>query len=253
MSTESTPGTATPGAPAAGAPAAGARAGTSAPATAPVDVHAWLDLACPWCWVAKRRFEAAAAEYGGPVRVRYHSFELDPDLPMNYRGDQAQDLRRRYPARSERDVERMMVMVRTAGAPEGLEYNFDRVRRTSTFRAHQLVQLAADEDVAAGHAGAGRQSAILEVLYAAYFTHGQDLREIDVLLRAAAEAGIEAAAARRVLDSGRYAVAIHTDRELARAHGITSIPTYLIGAQPAVHGAKKSQFFLEALHRQAAQ
>ena len=50
----------------------------------PVEVHAWLDVACPWCWIAKRRFEAAEIEFGGDVALEYHSFELAPDLPADY-------------------------------------------------------------------------------------------------------------------------------------------------------------------------
>jgi predicted DsbA family dithiol-disulfide isomerase len=54
-----------------------------------VEVHAWVDIACPWCWIAKRRFEVAETDYGGDVMLEYHSFELAPDLPADYLSSEA--------------------------------------------------------------------------------------------------------------------------------------------------------------------
>lgn len=208
--------------------------------TPALEVHAWLDVACPWCWIAKRRFEAAVAEHGGAVDLTYHSFELAPDLPADHVGRQVDYLRRQYPGRSDRELEQMTALVAATGAPLGLEYHVARVRHTSTFRAHQLLHHARTH---------GRQSAALDALFRAYFTRGADVRDLDVLAAAAAEAGLDPAEARDAVESGRHADAVRADRELAATFGVTSIPTYVIGDQPPMHGAKKPRFFVDALRR----
>ncbi|WP_193312962.1 DsbA family oxidoreductase [Georgenia subflava] len=214
---------------------------TAEPAAA-LEVHAWLDVACPWCWIAKRRFEAAVAEYGGAVDLTYHSFELAPDLPADHVGQQVDYLRRQYPGRSDRELEQMMRLVTTTGAQLGLEYHFDRVRHTSTFRAHQLLHHARAQ---------GRQSEVLDALFRAYFAQGQDVRDLELLAGVAANAGLDRAQAREAVASGRHADAVRADRELARTYGVTRIPTYVVAGQPPIHGAKKPRFFVDALHRAA--
>jgi predicted DsbA family dithiol-disulfide isomerase len=217
----------------------------NATATSPrrIQVHAWLDVACPWCWVAKRRFEAAAIEYGGGVVVEYHSFELAPDLPADYLTSEAEFLRFRYRGRTRAEVEQMMWVVRSTGARLGLAYDFDRVQHTSTFLAHQLLH----------HAKAGgRQLPMLDVLFSAFFERGRDLRDIDELVALAVEVGLDAAESRTVLEAGRYADAVRAERDLAATHGVTTIPTYVVAGQPPIHGAKRPAVLVEALRAAAA-
>jgi predicted DsbA family dithiol-disulfide isomerase len=208
----------------------------------PIEVHAWLDVACPWCWVAKHRFETAKTEYGGDVTVDYHSFELAPDLPADYLSSEADFLQFLYPARTREEVEQMMWVVRSTGARHGLVYDFDSVQHTNTFLAHQLLH----------HAKAsGRQLPMLEVLFLAFFERGRDLRGIDELVMLAAEVGLDAAATRKVLETGRYADAVRADRELAAAYGVAKIPTYVVEGQPPIHGAKRPAVLVEALRTAA--
>ena len=209
----------------------------------PIDVHAWLDVACPWCWIAKRRFEAAAIEYGGDVTVEYHSFELAPDLPTDYLGSEAEFLLLHYPGRTRTEVDQMMWLVKSTGARHGLAYDFGRVQHSNTFLAHQLLH----------HAKAsGRQLAMLDVLFSAFFERGRDLRGVDELVELAGEVGLEASGTRHALATGRYAGAVRVDRDLAAAHGVTKIPTYVVGRQPPIHGAKRPAVLVEALLAAAA-
>jgi predicted DsbA family dithiol-disulfide isomerase len=101
--------------------------------TRPIEVHAWLDVACPWCWVAKRRFEAAMAEYGGNVAVDYHSFELAPNLPADYLSSEADFLQFVHPSSTRTEVEQMRWVVRSTGARLDLAYHFDSVLHTNYF------------------------------------------------------------------------------------------------------------------------
>src|SRR5689334_6803730 len=187
----------------------------TATSTRRIQVHAWLDVACPWCWVAKRRFEAATIEYGGDVVAEYHSFELAPDLTADYLTSEADFLQFHYRGRTRADVKQMMWVVRSTGARLGLAYEFDRVQHTSTFLAHQMLH----------HAKAcGRQSPMLDVLFSAFFERGRDLRDINELVALAAEVGLDTAESRTVLETGRYADAVRADRDLAATHGVTTIP-----------------------------
>lgn len=205
----------------------------------PVEVHAWLDIACPWCRIAKRRFEEAAGQHDRPVTVEYHSWELAPDLPEDYVATEAEFLQRLYPEGMPGPSMRIRQVVST-GARLGLAYDFDAVRHTSTFLAHQLLH----------HGKAhGVQGPLLEALFTAFFEHGRDLRDVDVLVALGAEVGLDAEGTREALLGGRYADAVRQDGALASAHGVTNIPTYVLPGQEPIHGALRPEVFLDALRR----
>jgi predicted DsbA family dithiol-disulfide isomerase len=207
-----------------------------------VEVHAWVDIACPWCWIAKRRFEEAESEFGGTVTVEYHSFELAPDLPDEYLSSEADFLQHLYAGTTRNEAEQMMSAVRGTGARLGLSYDFDNVQHTSTFVAHQLLH----------HGKAnGRQLPMLDVLFSAFFERGRDLRGIDELVALAEEAELDGAGTRTVLQTGRYADAVRADRRLAAAYAATKIPTYVVAGQSPIHGARRPAVLVEALRRAA--
>ena len=205
-------------------------------------VHAWLDVACPWCWIAKRRFELAKTEYGSGVTVQYHSFELAPELPMDYLSSEAEFLQLHRPGRTRKEVEQAMRMVSSTGKRLGLAYDFNRVQHTNTFLAHQLLQYAKV---------AGLQLLMLDVLFSAFFERGCDLRRPDELVALAAEVGLDAVDVREVLEAGRYAEAVRADRDLAARYGVAKIPTYVVEGQPPIHGARRPAVFIEALRTAA--
>jgi predicted DsbA family dithiol-disulfide isomerase len=208
----------------------------------PVEVHAWVDVACPWCWIAKRRFEAAEAEFGGDVTLEYHSFELAPDLPADYVSSEAEFLELLYAGTTREEAEQMMWVVRGTGTRHGLAYRFDLVQHTSTFRAHQLLHHAKAQ---------GRQLPALDALFAAFFERGRDLRRIDELVALAGEVGLDTRETRTILESGRYADAVRADRRLSAAFGVDAIPTYVVEGRPPIHGAKRPAVLVEALRSAA--
>lgn len=208
-----------------------------ATASVPIEVHAWLDIACPWCWIAKRRFGEAVAEFGGDVVVEYHSFELDPDLPGDYLSTEGEFLQRLYGITAA-DAAMRIRLVTGTGARLGLSYDFDRVQHTSTFLAHQLLHHGKAQ---------GRQQEVLEALFSAFFEQGRDLRGVDELVAIAGEVGLEPMEARRILEAGTYAEDVRNDRRLAGAHGVSSIPTYVLPGQPPIHGAKRPAALVDAL------
>jgi predicted DsbA family dithiol-disulfide isomerase len=202
-------------------------------------VEIWSDVVCPWCYIGKRRFEAALARFGRPVDVRWRSFRLDPDAPPEQDIPLAEHLAAKYGV-SRADGEAMLERVAATAAHEGLEYRFDRARRGSTFDAHRLLHLAADRGV---------QDAVKERLLAAYFTEGEPIGDAGTLARLGAEAGLDRDEASSVLAGDAYADAVRRDEADARALGITGVPFFVADRAFGASGAQPPEMLLGMLER----
>jgi predicted DsbA family dithiol-disulfide isomerase len=205
----------------------------------PVKVEIFSDVVCPWCAIGKRRFEAALEHFAhrDEVDVIWRAFELDPEAPKLVEGDLASHLAAKYGMTREQSVasqERLAAMA----AEEGLEFHFDRARRANTFDAHRLLHHAL---------GIGRQDALKERLFVAYFRDGEAISDRPTLVRLAEESGVDAAEANEVLVSGLYADAVRADEADARALGITGVPFFVIDRQFGVSGAQSPETILELL------
>ena len=209
---------------------------------APITVDIWSDIACPWCFIGKRRFERAVAEYDGEVTVEYHSFELAPDTPVDYEGSEV-DFLADYKGLPKDQVRQMLAHVTQVAAQEGLRFDYDALRHTKTLLAHQAIH----------HAKAyGKQSAMVERLFSAYFEQGRHVGRVTELVELAAEVGLDPEQTREALTDGRYADAVANDIAMVRRLGITGVPFYVIGGKYGVSGAQDSAVFLEALRLAAA-
>jgi predicted DsbA family dithiol-disulfide isomerase len=132
-------------------------------------------------------------------------------------------------------------MTRTA-AGEGLDYHLEGTVSGNTFDAHQLVHLAFDR---------GKQDAVIERLYRAYFTEGRSLFDQASLIELAAEAGLDRAEAQAALREGRYAAAVQADIDAARQLGATGVPFFVIDERYGVSGAQSPEVFLDVLTKAA--
>lgn len=202
-----------------------------------LSIDVWSDLACPWCYVGKRRLEAALAEleHSERARVRWRSFELDASAPPLVEGDYVARLGKKY--RVSRDEAQAMIDRMTAtAAAEGITMRFDRVRAGNTFAAHKLVHAAAAR---------GLDDAMKERLFAAYFTEGKALSDRDTLLDLAADVGLPEAAA--ALDDPKLGADVRADQALARELGISSVPFFVLGEQVGIPGAQPAAVLLAEL------
>lgn len=201
----------------------------------------WSDIACPWCYVGKRRFEQALASFPEreSLEVTWRSFELDPSAPGVRPGSAAEHLATKYRLSVER-AEEMNANMTAQGAKEGIRFNFDRMRMGNTFDAHRLIHFAAGE---------GLRTEMVERLFLAYFTEGAALGDRDVLAELAADVGLDAAAARNALESGAFADAVRADEERARAFGITGVPFFAIDERYGISGAQPPEVILGALQK----
>ncbi len=210
-------------------------------------VDVWSDIACPWCYIGKRRFEAALREFAhaDEVVVVWRSFELDPSAPP-IRDDgksYAERLASKY-RRSVAEAEAMIANVVAQGAADGIEMRFDRARAGNTFDAHRLLHLAAEH---------GRQGAMKERLLRAYFTDGQAMGDRLALVTLAAEVGLDAEQVRAALATDAHAAAVRADQRQARELGISGVPFFVIDGKYGVSGAQPPALMAQALTEAHAQ
>jgi predicted DsbA family dithiol-disulfide isomerase len=206
-----------------------------------VHVEIWSDIACPWCYVGKRRFETALAafEQRDEVSVTWRSFELDPSAPREREGDRAAHLAQKYGTTRERAVE-MLDQMTAVAAEDGLELDFDRARGGNTFDAHRLVHLAGAH---------GAQDAMKERLFRAYLSEGELIGDPDVLQRLGEEVGLPAGEVRDVLATDRYTAEVRDDERTAGALGISAVPFFVVDRSFGAAGAQPPEVLVGLLQR----
>jgi predicted DsbA family dithiol-disulfide isomerase len=203
-------------------------------------VDVWSDIACPWCYVGKRRIEAALARFPHEVELVFRSFELDPNAPRT-RSDasQAEYLAKKYRvplAQAQQMIDRM---TRT-GAEDGIEFRFDRVRSGNTFDAHRVLHLAREKGV---------QVAAKERFMRGYFSEGVAIGDADAIVPLAVDVGLAESEVRDVLAGDRYAADVRGDEQLAAELGIGGVPFFVIGGRLGVSGAQSPDVLLGALEQ----
>jgi len=223
----------------------------------PLRIDIWSDIACPWCYVGKRRLERALLELqelhdSAPtagVHLHWRSFELDPQAPPSSPepADYVARLSRKYGASPEQAQGMIDGMVATA-AEEGLEFRFDIIRPGNTFDAHRLLQLAATREGGEHLAGA-----LGERLLRAYMTEGQAMDDHEALLRLALEAGLEGDEVQRVLSSEAFAPEVRRDEAEAARIGVSGVPFFLFDGRLALSGAQPAEVLVEAMRRVIAE
>ena len=186
------------------------------------------DVVCPWCVIGWRQLERALAATRVPTDVHWHPFELNPQLGPEGE-DLAEHLARKYgttPEASQANRARIAAI----GAELGFNFAYDdRSRIRNTFRAHQLIHWAGTQ---------GRASAAEQALFAAYFTRGEDVHELEVLVAVAGGIGLDREEARRVLADGRYAGAVREAEALWTGRGIQGVPAIVFAGRYLVSGAQ---------------
>ncbi|GAB3270790.1 protein disulfide isomerase FrnE [Sinomonas notoginsengisoli] len=210
-----------------------------------MNVDIWSDIACPWCFIGKRRFENALADFPhkDQITVTWHSYQLDPTLPEHYDGSELEYLSQRKGTPADR-VAQMFDHVAQAAAGEGLEYDFGSVVVANSYAGHELLHLAKAKDA---EAGTSLADAVKEALLSAHFEHGEDIGARDVLVRIGAEAGLDSAEINAALDAGTYRDSVAADIRRAQALGIQGVPFFVLDNKYGVSGAQPSELFAQAL------
>ena len=207
----------------------------------PVKIDFVSDVSCPWCAIGLKSLEQALDNIGAEADVSLHfqPFELNPKMgPEGQNIDE--HLTEKYGSSPEQQ-DQARDMIRARGAEVGVDYAMHkRSRIYNTFDAHRLLHWAEGE-------GEGKQRALKEALFAAYFTLGDDPSSHEVLLRVAAEVGLDTAVAAEVLASDRYAAEVREREQFFQRHGINSVPAVIINERHLISGGQPAAVFEKAL------
>jgi predicted DsbA family dithiol-disulfide isomerase len=204
-----------------------------------VSVEVWSDVACPWCYLGKRRLEKAIEASGLDVDVRDRSFQLDPTIPHGQHLPHAELMAKKFGA-SDAQIEQMNQRLIDLGAAEGLDYRFDLYMQANTRDAHRLLHFAHER---------GRGVQLKDRLLRAQFTEGALVDDVDTLVALAAEVGLDEGDARAVLTSDAYDADVQADIDEAKALGANGVPFFVFDRRFAVSGAQSLEVFEEALRQ----
>jgi predicted DsbA family dithiol-disulfide isomerase len=204
-----------------------------------VEVEIWSDIACPWCYIGKRRFETALSrfDHADDVNVTWRSFELDPEAPASREGEGAARIAEKYGMPVE-EARKMQQHVTDVAAADGLEYHLDTARSGNTFDGHRLVHLAAAH---------GLGDAMKERLLKAYFTEDKLMSDHDTLVELATEVGLDPDEVRSVLAGDRFGAEVREDEVTAQQFGLNGVPSFVVDRQIAVSGAQPPEVLLQLL------
>ena len=206
----------------------------------PVTVEIYSDVICPWCFIGKRRLEAALAELSeeeaGSVGVVWRPFELNPDMPKEGMDRRAYRVAKFGSPQRSRELDARPEAV---GATAGIDFAFERIARTpNTFDAHRLIRFAQR---------VGKGDAVVEALFRRYFLDGEDVGRREVLLDAARAAGLDDAAVATMLDGDEGAAEVRAAEREAWRLGVSGVPMFVIDGEPHIAGAQDAGTIAAAL------
>lgn len=209
--------------------------------SAPLQIEVFADPVCPWCWIGKRRLEAAlAARPDVEATVHWRPYQLDPAIPPEG-VDREEYLEKKF-----EDTARVRAtheQIAAIGRDEGIAFLFSQITRApNTIDAHRAIRWAAEE-------GPIAQGALMERLFEAYFTEGEDISDHDVIARAAEEAGLDWETLRDRLDSDEDLEDVREQVEQARAIGVEGVPCFIFAGKLVVMGAHPPEVLVEAMDR----
>ncbi|MFD4857509.1 DsbA family oxidoreductase [Streptomyces atratus] len=205
-------------------------------------VEIWSDIACPWCYIGKARFEKGLAGFAhrDEVEVVHRSFELDP---THAKGDTVQviDMLAQKYGRTREQAKAMEANVAANAQAEGLGYLTEGRDHGNTFDIHRLLHLAKAR---------GRQDELLGLAYRANFAEERSVFDGDVLVELAVEAGLDADEARAVLaDPEAYAAEVRADEREASELGANAVPFFVFDRRYGISGGQPAEVFAQALEQ----
>jgi predicted DsbA family dithiol-disulfide isomerase len=209
----------------------------------PVTIDVVSDVVCPWCLIGKRRLEKALAlKPEIPVEVRYHPYFLNPWVP---REGMAREDYLTTKFGSPEGYGQIAQRVKAAAAAEGLTYASEKMQRQpNTLNCHRLIRWAGE---------IGKAAAMKQRLMDLYFTEGADLSNVDVLVQAAADVGLDGDETRTRLAGDHDVAAVESQARAASEAGINGVPFFILGGRYAVSGAQDPAHLAEAIARVAAE
>jgi predicted DsbA family dithiol-disulfide isomerase len=208
-------------------------------------IEIWSDIACPFCYMGKRKFDLALAQFEGreDVQIEWKSFLLNPEIKTDPNRSIFQYLSeiKGFP---EGQARQMMTQIADSGSAIGLDYQFDQVVLANTIKAHQLLHEARIQ---------GFQHEMEERLFEAHFVEGKNIDDVNILVNLASEVGMNTTALDVKILSGQYTTELEADIELAQQFGVRGVPFFVFDRKYAVGGAQEPETFLNTLEQVLAE
>lgn len=208
-------------------------------------VEIWSDVMCPFCYIGKRKFEAALAQFPHKdnVELVWKSFQLAPELKTQP-GKNIHQFLAEHKGISLDEAKGMNDYVTQMAKQVGLVYNFDKSVVANSFNAHRFGHFAKQY---------GKQNEAEELLFRSYFTDGKNIDDQATLIQMGAEVGLDSTALKTALESGAYTDDVRADIYEAQQVGVRGVPFFLFNKKSAVSGAQDSKTFLETLEKAYAE
>lgn len=205
-------------------------------------VDIWSDVVCPFCYIAKKRLEAAAEESGVELEVFWHSYQLDADAPTSLQISNTERLAQKY-GRSLEEVVEMQRNIAEMAKAEGIEFNWEKANSGNTFNAHRLIHLAQSK-------GLGNEAK--EAFFYSYMTQGLAIGERETLEDVAARIGLNPVEVDDLLDSDEFTDFVKYDEEVARDQlKISGVPFFVFEQRIALAGAQPKEVFKQVMDKAA--
>lgn len=209
--------------------------------SAKMNVEIWSDVMCPFCYIGKRKFEAALAQflYKDKIQLVWKSFQLAPELKTQPDKNIHQFLSE-HKGMSLEQAKGMNDHVTRLAKQVGLVYNFDTSIVANSFNAHRFTHFAKQF---------GKQNEAKELLFRSYFTDGKNIDDYPTLIQLGEKVGLDTTALKNALENGSYTDDVKADIYEARRIGVHGVPFFVFNRKHAVSGAQESRTFLETLEK----
>lgn len=210
-----------------------------------MEVEIWSDVMCPFCYIGKRKFEQALAQFPHKdnVRIVWKSFQLSPDMQTDT-GKNIHQFLAAHKGISLQEAKKMNDYVTRMAKQVGLTYDFEKSVVANSFNAHRFSHFAKQY---------GKQDEAEELLFRSYFTDGKNIDDYPTLIQLGKEIGLDADALKTALENGSYTDAVHADIYEAQQVGVRGVPFFVMNRKYAVSGAQESKSFLEVLEKSYAE
>ena len=204
-------------------------------------IEIWSDVMCPFCYIGKRNFEMALADFPDKdkIEVEWKSFQLDPTVPEVATESQEDYLVKRK-GMSREQVKGMLANVTEMARQAGLEYHLDKSVMVNSQKAHQLIQFAKTK---------GLGDEMEEVLFRAFFTDGKNVADLETLKELGKEAGLDEKELESAFTDDQFKYKMNQDIQEARSIGVTGVPFFVFDRKYGVSGAQPPQAFLDTLSK----
>jgi predicted DsbA family dithiol-disulfide isomerase len=213
-------------------------------ATGKMKVEVWSDVTCPFCYIAKRKFESALSQFkdASDIEIIWKSFELAPGMQTvlgksvyQYLSEHGMTIEQAKAASEQ---------LANMGRQVGLAYDFDKVIPANSFRAHGFSHLAKQHGV---------QNAAEEILFRSYFTDGKNIDDISTLVQLGKEIGLDAGEVQHAVENNIHANEVRQDIAEARGVNVKSVPFYMFDGKQTLTGAQEPAVFADALAKSFGQ